>query len=137
MSDELNGIGNTINVRGYFERILAERDRTDTEREHRLDERFQAQEQAIRKAEGALSAVLSGFPQEYAKVIALEEVRKAIEEIKGDHVQRREVEELKKFQAKMLGGMAIVVLVLPIVTGVIVYILTRHAVPLTPPPPGG
>jgi hypothetical protein len=108
----------------------------EVERDKRLDERFHAQEQAIRKAEEALSAVLSGFPQEYAKVLSFEELRKSIDDIKADHVQRREVEDLKKFQAKMLGALAILVVILPVITAFAVYLLTRTAVPLAPPPGG-
>jgi len=101
-----------------------------------LDERFKSQEEAIKKAEDSLSGVLQGFPQEYAKVVTLEEVQKSFEAIKSDHVQRREVEDLKKFQSKLLGAMALVVVILPIIVAFLVYLLTRHAVPLTPPSGG-
>lgn len=39
-----------IGIRGYFERILQERDRRDAERDRRLDERFEAQEKAVTSA---------------------------------------------------------------------------------------
>jgi methylase of polypeptide subunit release factors len=39
-----------INVRGYFERILMERDRREGERDRRLDERFEGQEKAVTAA---------------------------------------------------------------------------------------
>jgi hypothetical protein len=56
MSDDvpehgLNNLNKTINDRGYFERVLTERDKTDAEREKRLNERFEGQERANKVAE--------------------------------------------------------------------------------------
>lgn len=52
-----------INVRGFFERILQERDKIEDEREKRLNERFRAQETALAAAlaerDRSLAAALS------------------------------------------------------------------------------
>ena len=55
MNDPLDDRSSTllderINVRGYFERILQERDRREGERDRRLDERFEGQEKAVTAA---------------------------------------------------------------------------------------
>lgn len=69
-----------INDRGFFERILTERDKIEFEREKRLNERFVAQEKAIGKAEERLDGTLKGFPQEYARRIELEQMISALDE---------------------------------------------------------
>ena len=88
-SDEMS-----VGLRDYIERL-------DLEQDRRLDERFQAQNEAISKAEQNLQEVLTGFPQEYAKVTVVEEMRRTIEAIQRDHVQRREVEDLKNALIKL------------------------------------
>jgi hypothetical protein len=50
---DLNNLDNRINDRGFFERILKERKNVDEERDRRFDERFEAQEKALDKAEAA------------------------------------------------------------------------------------
>jgi chromosome segregation ATPase len=61
--EPLNGLDARINLRGYLERILSERDRRDAERDRRLDERFESQEKAVNAAlaaaEKAVNAALA------------------------------------------------------------------------------
>lgn len=44
---DLAGLNDTINLRGFIERVFHERDKTDREYERRIDERFQRVEQAL------------------------------------------------------------------------------------------
>lgn len=46
MTEDLNDFS-TIGLKGYFERILKERDRLEVERDRRLDERFDAMDKAL------------------------------------------------------------------------------------------
>jgi hypothetical protein len=70
----MNDLDERINVRGYFERILSERDRRDAERDKRFDERYDAQEKAV---EAALSAAEKATSAAFAA--AKEAVTKAEE----------------------------------------------------------
>ena len=47
MSDDLNALDRTISDRGFFERILREREKFDEERDRRIDERFDALSKAL------------------------------------------------------------------------------------------
>lgn len=141
-SRHLNGLDERISTRGYFERILLEFKGTLTERNERLDERFQSQERAIKKAEDRLDGTLKGFPQEYARKTEMEQMRLdlantatvlaekvtdsatalATAQNKVTEGQDARLAALEKFQNKLLG----LALVAPIVTGVIIWVLTRH-----------
>jgi len=46
----LNNLDRNINDRGYFERILHERTKTDDERDRRMEERFRSQEENVKLA---------------------------------------------------------------------------------------
>ena len=46
------------------------------------------------------------------------------------HEQANRFNAIERFQNKLLGAMGLAVVVVPILTGVIVYVLTRHAVPV-------
>lgn len=141
MSDELNGLDSRISERGFFERILKEFKETLAERNLRLDERFQSQEKAIKKAEDRLDRTLSGFPQEYARKTEMEQMRLDLAQTATtlaekvadsaialataqDKVTERQDERLRgleKFQNKLLG----IALAAPFLTGLSVYLITR------------
>lgn len=159
----MNGIHSVIDAKGFFERILKEFKETLAERERgleklldernvRLDERFQAQREAINKAEQRLDGTLKGFPQEYARRLELEQMINALDETSTvlaqkvvdsasalAEAQTKADERLAETQDKTdertdirfkkledyqarLTGMAIAA---PIITAVIVFLLTR------------
>ena len=70
-----------INIRGYFEQILKERDSREVERDKRLDERFESQEKAVSAALAAAEkAVTAAFvASEKAVTAALSASEKAVE----------------------------------------------------------
>jgi multidrug resistance efflux pump len=134
-----------ISDRDYFDRIMEEREKL-------LDERFASQKEAINKAEQRLDGTLKGFPQEYARRMELEQMINALDETSTVLAQKvvdsaaalaesqRKAEErlasekektddrvdirfkkLEDYQAR-LTGMA---LILPFVSGIIVYLLTK------------
>jgi hypothetical protein len=138
---ELNGIDERINARGFFERILAERDKTDAEREKRLNERFAGQEKAVVKAEQRLDDTLRGFPEEYARRLELEQLKESLQEASSllaekvvesakllkesndkdvDRINVR-IHSLEAFQSKLLG----LALAAPFVSALVVYLITR------------
>jgi exonuclease VII large subunit len=136
---QLNGLDGRINDRGFFERILKEFKETLAERNERLDERFQSQEKAIKKAEDRLDGTLSGFPQEYARKTELEQMRidlastatalaekvtdsasaLATSQDKVTERQDARLSSLEKFQNKLLG----LALASPFVTGLIFWLI--------------
>ncbi len=137
----LNSLDNKINERGFFERILAERDKTEAEREKRLNERFASQEKAVAKAEQRLDDTLRGFPEEYARRIELEQLKENLQEASGilaqkvvesamllkessdketDRINVR-IHSLEAFQSKLLG----LALAAPFVSALVVYLITR------------
>lgn len=67
----LAGLNDKINDKGYFERILAERDRVDAEREKRLDERSLASKEAVTaalaSAEKAVDAAMAAAQKAASK----------------------------------------------------------------------
>lgn len=48
MSDELNGLDDKINVRGFFERVLKEQEKLDEERTKRIEEKFAELDKALK-----------------------------------------------------------------------------------------
>ena len=142
MSDDLNGLDSRIDNRGFFERILKEHKEALAERDSHLDERFASQKEAIQKAEQRMDVILSGFPQEYAKRLEIEQMKttadttaKALEQKvvdsakalaeaqdKTDNRADTRMKKMEDYQAR-LTGMAIIA---PVVSGIIVYVLTTH-----------
>lgn len=133
-----------INLRGEIEGIratISERLKTESEREKRLDERFQSQEKAIQKAEVRLDSTMKGFPQEYARKTEMEQMRidlastastlaekvndsavvLATAQDKVTERQDTRLSMLEKFQNKLLG----IALAAPLLTGMAVYFLNK------------
>ena len=94
------------------------------DRQDLLDERFATQKDAIAEARTVIIDQLAGFPELYAKVTTTDQLRETIQGIQGDHVGRGEYDTLKAFQSKAIGALLIVSFLMPIITGVIVYLLT-------------
>jgi multidrug resistance efflux pump len=142
VSDDLNGLDSRIDNRGFFERILKEHKEALKERDSHLDERFASQKEAIQKAEQRMDVILAGFPQEYAKRLEIEQMKttadttaKALEQKvvdsakalaeaqdKTDNRADTRMKKMEDYQAR-LTGMAIIA---PVVSGVVVYVLTTH-----------
>jgi hypothetical protein len=108
VGSHLNGLDEKINTRGYFERILAERDKRDAERDRRLDERFESQEKAVSAAlaaaEKAVNAALLAAEKAVTKAeISQQRVNEGQNEFRGtlkdqaaDLMPRAETELLVK-----------------------------------------
>lgn len=104
---EING-PQAISMRGYFERIMQERDKADVERDKRLDERFEGQEKAVNAAlaaaEKAVNAALESSEKAVTKAeIAQQRVNETQNEFRGtlrdqaaDLMPRSETELLVK-----------------------------------------
>jgi hypothetical protein len=104
----LNGINERISTRGYFERILNERDKRELERDRRLDERFDAQEKAVAAAlaaaEKAVNAALSAAEKAVTKSeeaqlrvnVTQNEFRGTLKDQAADLMPRSETELLVK-----------------------------------------
>jgi hypothetical protein len=138
-----------INERGFFERVLTElfreSEKTEVEREKRLNERFAAQEKAISKAEVRLDGTLKGFPQEYARKTEMEQMRTdlattattlaekvtdsatalATAQDKVTERQDARLTKLENFQNKLLG----IALAAPFLTGLIFWLITKRGAP--------
>ena len=146
-SEHLNDLDTKINVKGYFERILAEREKRDAERDKRLDERFDSQEKAVAAAlsaaEKAVSAALLAAEKAVEKAEAAQqrvnvtqnEFRGTLKDQAADLMPRSETEllvndlrggldGLKSFQAKIIGAVGVAMFAMPTLTAVIVYLLT-------------
>ena len=156
----LSEMDNLISTRGYFERILAERDRAEVERDKRLDERFAAQEKALDAAllerDKSLAAALAAAKEAVIKAEQNNEKkfdnanewrgqssdrertqqeqlatfsrtllpRETFESFLAGHSEF--VQRIERFQSKAMGSIVVVVVVIPAITSVITYALTRH-----------
>ena len=111
-----------IGIRGYFERILVEREKLDAERDRRLDERFEAQDKAVLKAETAARETLKA----HNDLIRQSRDRDATYATQKDldHVTEG-LDLVRSFQSKILGALALSMVVMPTVTAVIVYLLSQ------------
>jgi hypothetical protein len=115
---DLNGLDSLISVRGYFERILRERDERDKERDRRLDERFEAQEKAVNAAlaaaEKAVNAALSAAEKAVEKAEASQqrvnetqnEFRGTLKDQAADLMPRAETELLVRDMRSRLDEMS-------------------------------
>jgi uncharacterized protein YllA (UPF0747 family) len=92
---DLNGLDARISTRGYFERILHERDALEEERDRRLEERYENQKEAL--AAALVSAEKANFDLQ------------------------NQIDALKDFQGKLIA----LAMSTPVVTAIIVYLLTR------------
>ena len=61
-----------------------------------LIERIQSITERLSRDESSNIRQFAGFPQEYARKVEMDDLRKQIEQIRNDHVQRRELEDVKK-----------------------------------------
>lgn len=183
--DDLNGLEHKISIRGYFERILTERERATelaeserekaaeqvrnaleaqmksgderledhithqveqvhqglaalnallSEKDARLEDRWDASQKAVDKAEGTLNKRLEGFPgtyqtqenaeAEYQRLVAL------IERNREDIIDTRSQSD--KFQYRLIGMGVLAMVVVPLIVAIIVYLLTRHSIPINP-----
>ncbi len=98
-------------------------ERLDTTRRE-LQAAFAASEQAIDKADAATEK----------RFESVNEFRAQLSDQTATFMPRELVDPrlvaLEKFQAKLLGAMAFAMVLMPAITGFIVYLLTRHAVPV-------
>ena len=157
--DPLSSLDERINIRGYIERILTERDRVDEEREKRLNERSQAAKEAVTaalaSAEKAVDAAMAAAEKASQKseeaaaetlkshnnLIAQSRERDSTYATQTDLSHANEgIKRLESFQAKILGALGIVAILFPLVTALVVYLLTRQAelpvpLPVTTTPP--
>lgn len=139
MEDSSHNLDDRINLKGFFERILAERDKRDLERDRRLDERFDAQEKAVTAAlataEKAVQAAFAAAEKAVnaALAAAKEAVTKAEDNAKETTTtHNKSLAELKSFQSKILGALGLMMVFFPTITGVAIFLLTRQpdAVPV-------
>lgn len=151
----LSSIDERINVRGYFERILAERDRNDAERNKRLDERFEAQEKAVQFAlterEKAVNAALIAAKEAVAAALtaAKEAVMKAEESARETMASHNDlirqsrdrdatyatqtdikhigeaISKVQGIQSKIIGALMLASVGLPTASAILVYLITR------------
>jgi hypothetical protein len=141
LSDTLDG---RINDRGFFERILSEREKVDAERDRRLDERFEGQDKAVAAAlaaqEKATDAAFAASKEAVAKAEAsARETMKSHNDLIRQSRDRDETyatqmdlahtnENVKKIegsQGRLVGGLFVAGFVAPTISGLVVYALTH------------
>lgn len=154
MSEEhnLNSLDKTISDRGYFERILKERERFEQERDRRLEERFAAQQVALEFAAKELARRLEVLNHAHEQARQKEhdfllkstyelgqtKIEEDNDRIRADIAAAAKVvttsqnelqkalddriSRLENFQAKILG----LALAAPIITALIFYLLTNR-----------
>ena len=149
---DLSSLDIRINDRGFFERILKEREKFEYERDRRLDERFRAQEIASDLVAKELSRRLENLNHAYEQAqkkeydfllkstyeIAQQRNEDEHDGIRDDIVASAKVlstaqnelqkandariSRLENFQSKLLG----LALAAPIITALIFYLLTNR-----------
>lgn len=67
MTDELNGLDSKINDRGFFERIMKERERFEAERDRRIEEKFAELAKALELQAKEYSRRLEALNGEYVR----------------------------------------------------------------------
>ncbi len=122
-----------IDVRRYFERILHERDRTNVERERRvddrfrayekhLDERFQSQQVAIDKAETSARETLKS----HNDLIRQSRDRDATYATQADLENTEKViGRMDQSLSRIIGGLILVSFMVPVVSGIIAWLVGR------------
>jgi hypothetical protein len=109
-------------VKEYMERLL-------DEQKQRVDLALSSADKAISKAEEATEkrlTLLNEFRGQQA-----DEAKKYVPRETYDTSLDR-ISVLERFQWKLAGGIAFGLIIVPIITGIVVYALTRHAIPSTP-----
>jgi chromosome segregation ATPase len=145
-----------INIRGEIEAIratLTERENTQAERDKRLDERFEGQEKAVNAAlaaaEKAVTAALSAAEKAVEKAEnSQQRVNLTQNEFRGTLADqnattertmmpraetellvkdlRGRIDELSASISRMFGALALAAFAVPILTGVITFLITRR-----------
>lgn len=144
---EHRNLNNIINERAFFERILAERDKLESERDRRITERFDAQDESTKLALASASKVLTKSEanaeerlkqhnnliqqmrdrdETYASKESVENLLDKFNNIHSDHIARREFDDLKKNVNEGYGSRmtlisigAIVIIILTALFGVV------------------
>jgi len=112
-----------VSLREYVEmRINAE--------SRRLEQRIDASHEAVAKAEDAMTLRLEGM-NEFRSQIQSERATYATREQRDDDQKR--VGRIEGTISKLVGGLILASFLMPLLTGVIVYLLTRHAIPTSKP----
>ena len=76
---------------------------------------------------------MDGFPQEYATSLESDQIRKAVEDIRADHVQRREYDDLKNSISESRGGRVVVLAASSIVVAILLlaFGILERGIPTT------
>jgi hypothetical protein len=106
--------------------------RVQAERDRRYEQRFQAQERAVELAVEEIERRLEGLNNEYRRAddVAKLTVRRDVYD-RDLHETNDRFGRLEAFQSKLLGGLVLAAVLVPLVTGIVVFLLTRHAIPST------
>lgn len=145
----MNGLSGKIELKGYFERILSERDKADDERERRMDERFEQRDKALEAAfKAQQEAVAAAFKAateavakaEIAQTLATTSLREESQRWQKDFdglvrsmatqkeitATKLELGSLRSVVTKMIGGLVVLTFVFPFLTAVIFYLITHR-----------
>ena len=95
-----------------------------TERDGRMDDRFAAHKDAIQKAEDSLNKRL-GAMNEFRDQLKDQTSTFAVKEPTDERIAK-----LEGFQGRLLGAFGLAMVFMPIIVGVLVYFLTRTAIPI-------
>ena len=155
----MSGMDSLISTRGYFERILNERDKVEIERDRRLDERFAAQEKALDAAllerDKSLAAALAAAKEAVIKAEQTNEKKfDNANEWRGQSADRERTQQeqlatfgrtllpretfdsfskgygefvrrVEGFQSRAMGVLVVVAIIVPAITSLVTYTLTR------------
>jgi len=168
LSEVGRDIDGRINDRGFFERILSEREKLDAERDRRMEERFRAQEKenrlhlaemqrrltdlnhaheqtrqkerdfvsreayetfTIRTADDFTTLRAEIRAASVASDLALKAAAEALAStlIEQNRTNETRFGKVENTQAKMIGGLILCSLLVPALTGVVVFLLTRDS----------
>ncbi len=101
------------------------------ERDGRMDDRFSAHREAIQKAEDSLNRRLEGmnaFQQQITEERSMYLLRDTFDTtLETWTIWRGGVD---KFQYRLLGAFGLAMIIMPMIVGVLVYFLTRTAIPI-------
>jgi hypothetical protein len=97
------------------------------------NERFSAAEVAIRKAENATEIRFQGVNEFRATLSDQTKsfIPRELAEKTTDQLDKR-LSDLQQWQAKIIGALVILGVLMPMLTGLAVYLLTRHGITITP-----
>ena len=100
-------------------------------KEH-IESRLDAQQRAVDKAEESLTIRLEGMNEFRAQILRerSDYITQAVYEARHQQLVDR-IDAAARWQSRMVGALTLVGFMLPIAVALIVYVLTRHAVPVT------